>query len=114
MRLRHREIDVIMLGMEVYGMHRKEIAGLVGCSEGTVLRMAHTTRGQPGTLYALTLIADKLAAEGRLVRAAGEEMLKLIPPEIVPDVELRSGYVRVNRGLVIATVNLGTTLANNP
>ena len=101
MRLRHREIDVIMLGMEVYGMHRKEIARLVGCSEGTVLRMAHTTRGQPGTLYALTLIADKLAAEGRLIRAAGEEMLKFIPPEIVPDVELRSGYVRINRAKIL-------------
>jgi len=105
--MRNRELDVIFLGCAVYGIPFHEVAALAGVSEKTVWHVRETTRGKPSTVRAFLVMADKLAAEGKLVRQAGEKALKLIPPEFVANMAERWGFVSPDVRRILEEVNGG-------
>jgi len=95
--MRNHQLDIILLGLEVYGYSRPAIARLAGCSESTVLRVAIAGRAAPDTECAFELAADQLEADGEMIREIGERAFKLIPPYELGDAERRRGYIRVHR-----------------
>ena len=104
--MRNHELDIILLGFEVYGYSRGAVATLAGCSESTVLRVALTGRAAPDTAKAFELIADQAAADGEMVREVGERAYKLIPPYELADVERRRGYIRVHRAKLLEGIDV--------
>ena len=105
--MRNRKLDIIFLGCEVYGLTGPEVSDLAGVCEKTFWRVRETTRGKPSTVRAFLVMADKLAAEGKLVREAGEKALKLIPPEFVANMAERWGFVSPDVRRILEEVNGG-------
>jgi len=103
--MRNRELDAIFLGCEVYGIPFHEVAALAGVSEKTVWRVREMTRAKASTVRAFLVMADKLAAEGKLVREAGEKALRLIPPEFIANMAERYGFVAPDARRILEEVN---------
>jgi hypothetical protein len=102
--MRTREVDVILLGMEVYGFSRQQVAEQTGVCQGTILRVALTGSGREDTLQALELMADAQEAAGRNIRLAGEEAMKLIPADRLDEPRRRRGWIRFNREDILRRV----------
>lgn len=103
--MRNHELDIILLGMEVYGLRIGDIAALVRCGTGTVYRARGGMNQRPSTVRAFLTAADRLAEQGMMVREAGRLALEHIPPEYVEKVDERWGFVAPYRDEILASLS---------